>query len=327
MEKSSSSGAGSEWGSYVAPDRAKAKQKKDQMEARRLQRQQEAEEELAAIARGDVATIAAVAARDERSAKIRKSEEEKAESRDRLACLRLLRSHKKGEAVVDALANGRLPIELVLRVMEYVVKSKSATIDIRDLERQKLCEIRKSVLGISEASDSLDSIFEEAMVKTALVSLDLSVDPHTISLPLLLLPLSHPIQALEIACVAGISCRNHRYPSQLLRATFVMAEIAGLVPRLASLTLRLTLNDECRHGHFQSTSWSGIVCRSGFTEYKSLRQVIEDLINALRVHLPRSSKTLVAAWKGEHPFICKTNTLAVDDSMTIDQVLKAAFDV
>ena len=189
------------------------------MEARRLQRQQEAEEELAAIARGNAATIAAVAARDERSA-------------------------------------------------------KSATIDIRDLERQKLSEIRKSVLGISDASQKLNSIFEEAVVKTALVSLDLSVDPHTISLPLLLLPLSHPIQALEIACVAGISCHNHRYPSQLLRATFVMAEIAGLVPRLASLALRLTLNDECRHGHFQSTSWSGIVCRSGFTEYKSLRQVI-----------------------------------------------------
>ena len=204
--------------------------------------------------------------------------------------------------------------------------SKSATIDIRDLERQKLSEIRKSVLGISDASDMLDSIFEEAVGKTALVSLDLSVEPHTISLPLLLLPLSHPIQALEIACVAGISCYNHRYPSQPLRATFVMAEIAGLVPRLASLTLCLTLNDECRHKHFQSTSWSAILCRSGFTEYKSRRQVIEDLIDALRVHLPRTSKTLVAACKGEHPFICKTNTLAVDDSMTVDQVLKAAFD-
>ena len=242
----------------------------------------------------------------------------------RLSCLRLLRLHERGQGVLDALANGRLPAELVLRVMEYVVKSKNPVICILGL--RELLQIRKLVLGSSKASDKLESLFEEATLKTALVSMDFNVHLDMPPLESILLPLSHPIHALEMSCTALVSCIGQPYPSGLLHATKGIAAIAYAAPRLGSLSLRLTLRDWCTHRHLHSTDWSGIACRTGFIKYLSLRRILEDLVKTLRLYLPQAVKTLTATCEAQNGSIIRTKTMSVNVSMPVEQVLQAAFD-
>ena len=253
----------------------------------------------------------------------------------RQRCVDEIIQYWQGRRAVKALAERVLPPELVLTIMQELVKKRAAFTILEpttDFDR-----VRKRLLGDSKYSEALETALFEAFLKTSRIRMDFEkwTDPHLVEF---LAALPHAIHHLELHCHGDVVSmwpmeRPPRVPASLFRATRALQALQSHTRAIESLTLhvRITVEyrlldltfDEClRH------EWP--LDKSSESALKPVKEVMEDVTEAfMGIPTPRRK---VFQGKFAHKDFYKPENLRyvarevkVDGRMTAEEILRAAF--
>ena len=208
----------------------------------------------------------------------------------RLNCLRELREHEKSQKLLDALAVDRLPPELTLTVMEEVMRSECSNRE--RVSFQHLSWLRKRSIGDSDSSTQLEPLFIQTMLKGSIVDVDFRDASPLI--PTFMAGLTHHVRHLEMSCLARVSAQYIFYPGELFRASRATKALPRELACLQTLKLDVVFRPMYSFDTERptTTDMSNITCRSGFKDYATLLEVVEELLRAFMDYMPLKTKTL-----------------------------------
>ena len=243
----------------------------------------------------------------------------------RQQCIQEIILFQKSQRVVKSLAQGALPVELVLMVMQKLVKLKAPITDL-ELSGSTTC-LRKKLLGDSASSASLKPVFFEALLKSSLIGMDLAFwRPGRAAQFLTTLPCT--ISHLVIYCDGEIWPlapyeRKADYPISIIRATRAMFALQAHAPAIKSLTLDVRLAE--------SNYWAPFILRTGpFLEKPrvTVGKVMEDLMESV-IGIPtlgrKMLRGIVVHQVGIVPTWAVKREVEVNGGMTAEEMLRAAF--
>ena len=197
------------------------------------------------------------------------------------------------QGIVDALANGRLPEELTLRILVEVVKSRCARVDLdntRSLDRYLAV-----LLGRSPSATRLRELGTRALLETADVRTSITFERSKpfVHVPGFISALPCSIWHLEIHCEVEIRAGRRTYPINLFRLTRGVGSLGAHFAHLRTLILVLDLNISEDYGERVLDR----ECFCGFSATTTFRSATIELLDAVRARSPGWSKTLTINWR------------------------------
>ena len=112
--------------------------------------------------------------------------------------------------------------------------------------------------------------------------------------PTFMAGLTHYVRHLEMSCLARVSAQTIFYPGELFRASRTIKALSLGLPCLQTLKLDVIFRPMCSFDPERptTTDMSHITCRSGFKDYATLLEVVEELLRAFMDYMPLKTKTL-----------------------------------
>ena len=213
----------------------------------------------------------------------------------RLECLRQIQYSEQSRVIVEALADQKLPVELTLNVLEFLIQTKSPVTEFHPTEPTSTA--RKAILGDSTASEALEPLFTDALFKMS--RLRLSFERWTEQAALAFITSSpRRICSLELSCEALATCcppasSQRFYPIGLFQAIRVIRALdPSLHPwghfrsNLRNMqSFRVKLNFKifvCSQASLQNARWSDCVWRSDGFETTTPHLEVLDLVDAMQ---------------------------------------------
>lgn len=251
----------------------------------------------------------------------------------RLECLRTVRAHERSRDILNLLATDALPSEMRLLIMQHFVRGRFDLI-ILDHTRN-LRAIRCSTLGASTASQKLEPVFFEALLKSAPVKLDMSKGgvadalKHLSTLP-------YSVRNLVLHCCASMRCTwrvawptSPDFPAEVLALTRLLREFAAGIRVSGSITICCTLFVHCHASHRLIDDWKEQSWRTGpalDSDDVTVREVMEDLVSALHVLQVQGGKILIGRFENSRTGVRETWTARLGREESFEQVLRRAFE-
>lgn len=196
------------------------------------------------------------------------------------------------QGIIDALANGRLPEELTLRILVGVVKIRCARVHLDST--QSLNMYLAALLGHSPAATRLREVGTRALLETADVQTSITFERSEpfVRIPKFVSTLPCNIWHLEIHCSVEIPVYRRTYPINLFRLTRGVGGLGAHFAHLHTLilVLDLTISEDYAEGVLDRQ------CFCGFSATTSFRSALIELLDAVRARGPGWSKTFTMNW-------------------------------
>ena len=247
----------------------------------------------------------------------------------RLQCLVELKKQEQEQRMLEKLAEGVLPKELVMRILGEVIESHGTYLMVTTI--QHVTEVAVAMLGHS-AAQSLYDMCTQAILETMLIRLDVqftknAADGNTMAhLPTVFFELPCRIRHLEIYFEKKIGPNVARYPVELYRLTDGMSSLMSQLPTLKSLKIIIAMDVD--DASFLASDFLDIACFAGFSKMTTYKAVIGRLVNAMREHGPAKMTTLQLNYKERYEDEWEADYMEVsgpeDTEETVVEIVRGA---
>ncbi|PPJ50505.1 hypothetical protein CBER1_07719 [Cercospora berteroae] len=181
----------------------------------------------------------------------------------------------------------KLPKELVLQILEYMVLDTMNHVHLQD--ETSITAAARRLLGESPATDVLMPLSMQAVLEQSILHIDVEFQRTEYGRLALLPPsmsvLPHPVRKVLLTLDFEIPIGRQKYPSIIYTTKAGMPSLLSQLPGLR--TLHILLNIELTRPPWDHRgSALDVGCRKGFSGTTTFRCAIEEFLEAARIERP-----------------------------------------